>query len=151
MSAYEESVIKYESSLNRASREWHKARPDFEPDHQTIFAFDGGFRMAHEQQASTIATLEAKCKELEAALTRIANPIKAFIEDAEKDGCKLDGHAAISLAKDAEILKQWATSALSSANSIGGCGCRFESEDSNTVILCDECSKLPCHNPTQQD
>ena len=104
-----------------------------------------------ESQASTIATLEARVKELEAALTRIANPIKAFIEDAEKDGCKLDGHAAISLAKDAEILKQWATSALSSANSIGDCGCRFESEDSNTVILCDECSKLPCHNPTQQD
>ena len=30
---------------------------------------------------------------------------------------------------------------------IGDCGCRFESHDSNTVLLCEECSKLPCHNP----
>jgi hypothetical protein len=29
---------------------------------------------------------------------------------------------------------------------IGSCGCRFESEHSNTVILCEECSELPCHN-----
>ncbi len=25
------------------------------------------------------------------------------------------------------------------------CGCRFENEYSNSVILCDECSELPCH------
>jgi len=25
------------------------------------------------------------------------------------------------------------------------CGCRFESDASNTVLLCDECAKLPCH------
>ena len=27
------------------------------------------------------------------------------------------------------------------------CGCRFESLLSNAVLLCEECSKLPCHNP----
>ena len=32
------------------------------------------------------------------------------------------------------------------ANLIGDCGCRFESAESNTVILCDKCSLLPCHN-----
>lgn len=26
------------------------------------------------------------------------------------------------------------------------CGCRFENDHSNAVILCEECSKLPCHN-----
>ena len=31
-------------------------------------------------------------------------------------------------------------------NLIADCGCRFESSDSNTVILCDACSELPCHN-----
>ena len=32
------------------------------------------------------------------------------------------------------------------ANEIADCGCRFESDKSNTVILCDACSLLPCHN-----
>ena len=26
------------------------------------------------------------------------------------------------------------------------CGCKFESEHSNAVVLCEDCSKLPCHN-----
>jgi hypothetical protein len=26
------------------------------------------------------------------------------------------------------------------------CGCKFENEHSNAIILCDACSKLPCHN-----
>jgi len=29
---------------------------------------------------------------------------------------------------------------------ISECGCRFEDHDSNTVLLCEECSKLTCHN-----
>ena len=28
-----------------------------------------------------------------------------------------------------------------------GCGCRFEDDHSNTVLVCDECSKSPAHNP----
>jgi len=31
-------------------------------------------------------------------------------------------------------------------NLFSECGCRFENEYSSAVILCDECSKLPCHN-----
>lgn len=58
------------------------------------------------------AKLLARCKELEEVLTRIENPIKAFTEDARKDGCILNGGMAVTLAKDAEILKQWARSAL---------------------------------------
>lgn len=27
-----------------------------------------------------------------------------------------------------------------------GCECMFENETSNTIILCEPCSKLPCHN-----
>ena len=27
-----------------------------------------------------------------------------------------------------------------------GCSCRFTNDFSNAVILCEECSKLPCHN-----
>lgn len=26
------------------------------------------------------------------------------------------------------------------------CGCSFENEHSNAITLCDDCSKLPCHN-----
>ena len=26
------------------------------------------------------------------------------------------------------------------------CGCKFESYTSNTIILCADCSNLPCHN-----
>ena len=33
-------------------------------------------------------------------------------------------------------------------NLISDCDCRFESEKSNAVLLCDECSKLPCHTGT---
>lgn len=92
--------------------------------------------------------LEARVKSYEQALQRIENPVKAFIEDAEKEGCKLDGHAAISLGKDAEILKQWARSALTlrDKNVFSDCGCRFADDYTSTVILCDSCSKLPCHN-----
>lgn len=32
------------------------------------------------------------------------------------------------------------------SNKISECGCRFESEHSNAVILCEDCSKLQCHN-----
>lgn len=28
---------------------------------------------------------------------------------------------------------------------ISDCGCRFENHESNAVILCEECSNLPCH------
>jgi hypothetical protein len=31
-------------------------------------------------------------------------------------------------------------------NLIADCGCRFESDNSNAVILCAKCSELPCHN-----
>jgi hypothetical protein len=30
--------------------------------------------------------------------------------------------------------------------SIMDCGCRFESFESNTVLLCEKCSELPCHS-----
>ena len=29
---------------------------------------------------------------------------------------------------------------------LSGCGCRFENSYSNAVVLCETCSKLPCHN-----
>ena len=30
-------------------------------------------------------------------------------------------------------------------NLIADCGCRFEHENTNSVILCDTCAELPCH------
>ena len=30
------------------------------------------------------------------------------------------------------------------------CDCKFDNDYSNTVIICDECSKLPCHNPPKE-
>lgn len=35
---------------------------------------------------------------------------------------------------------------MSDENLISDCGCRFESDKRNAVILCDECSELPCHH-----
>lgn len=32
-------------------------------------------------------------------------------------------------------------------NIISDCGCRFENNEGNSVLLCEACSKLPCHNP----
>ena len=28
---------------------------------------------------------------------------------------------------------------------ISDCGCRFESMESNTILLCEKCGELPCH------
>lgn len=33
----------------------------------------------------------------------------------------------------------------------GKCGCRFENKHSNTVIICDECSKLDCHGANRPE
>lgn len=46
------------------------------------------------------------------ALENIANPIKYLQEEAAKDGCTLNGGAAIALAKDAVWLGGLAKSAL---------------------------------------
>lgn len=48
------------------------------------------------------------------ALERIANPIRYMMIDAEARGCTLDGHAAISIAKDPQYLMQIAKAALES-------------------------------------
>ena len=31
-------------------------------------------------------------------------------------------------------------------NLISDCGCRFENDNSSSVLLCAKCSELPCHN-----
>lgn len=35
-------------------------------------------------------------------------------------------------------------------NLISTCGCRFENDTGNTVLLCEACSELPCHNPNAE-
>jgi len=37
---------------------------------------------------------------------------------------------------------------LDEGNVFSGCGCRFENSHSNSVLLCDVCSELPCHSGT---
>jgi hypothetical protein len=63
-------------------------------------------------RAAKIHDLEVRILELENVLWRIANPVSAFQKDAEKEGAKLDGHAAIQMSNDASILQRWADSAL---------------------------------------
>ena len=29
---------------------------------------------------------------------------------------------------------------------IKDCKCKFENDHSNSILLCEECNKLPCHN-----
>ena len=53
-----------------------------------------------------------KSEECFRVLHAIAYPIKAMQEEAEKDGAKLNGGAAISLAKDANYLTGLAKSAI---------------------------------------
>ena len=33
---------------------------------------------------------------------------------------------------------------------ISDCGCRFENEETSSIILCEECSKLPCHGDREK-
>jgi len=61
-----------------------------------------------------IHDLELRVTKLENSLWRIANPVAAFQDDANKEGTKLDGHMALSMSDDANMLKQWANSALHS-------------------------------------
>lgn len=35
-------------------------------------------------------------------------------------------------------------------NLINTCGCRFENDTGNSVLLCEACSELPCHNPNAE-
>ena len=35
---------------------------------------------------------------------------------------------------------------LDDGNVFSSCGCRFENSNSNSVLLCDVCSELPCHS-----
>ena len=54
-----------------------------------------------------------RIEELEGALNNIENPITYLRREAEKDGAKLNGAAAVSLAEDASFLKGIARQALS--------------------------------------
>ena len=63
-------------------------------------------------RAAKIHDLEVRVVELKNALWRIANPVAAFQEDAKKDGAEINGHAAVQMSNDANILKRWASSAL---------------------------------------
>jgi len=54
-----------------------------------------------------------------AALDKIAHPIKHLQEEAEKDGCKLDGYMAIQLTQDANFYQEIADKAL---KAIANCG-----------------------------
>lgn len=58
------------------------------------------------------STPPATSNELLEALEKIAYPIKHFQEQAEKEGCKLDGRAAIALSNDANWLKGIAIAAI---------------------------------------
>ena len=59
-----------------------------------------------------IHDLEVRINDLENALWRISNPVSALQNDAKRDGADLNGHMAIQLSNDANMLKQWANSAL---------------------------------------
>jgi hypothetical protein len=59
-----------------------------------------------------IHDLELRIVDLENALQRISNPVSALQNDAKMDGAELNGHMAVQLSNDANMLKQWANSAL---------------------------------------
>ena len=63
-------------------------------------------------RAEKIHALEVRLTDIERALWRIANPVAALEKDAEKDGVILNGHMAVQLSNDANMLKEWAKSAL---------------------------------------
>ena len=69
-----------------------------------------------EKYCDKLAQLQSRISELEKALNRIAYPIQALQDDAEKEGAKLNGGMAIVISKNAEVLKQWAIDALSINN-----------------------------------
>ena len=54
-----------------------------------------------------------------AALNKIAHPIKYLQDEAEKDGCRLDGYMATQLTKDANFYQEIAGKAL---KAIANCG-----------------------------
>lgn len=55
---------------------------------------------------------QERIAEYERVLQRIANPIWALENDAIAEGNRLDGTMAVSIASDAETLRQWAEDAL---------------------------------------
>ena len=65
-----------------------------------------------KQKDATIATMQARIDALTAALKSIANPIAYLQQEAEREGYRINGGAAVSLASDAEFLKGLAKTAL---------------------------------------
>ena len=56
--------------------------------------------------------LAAQVERLRGALDGIANPIGKLVKEAEDAGADIDGVYVVQFAKDAEMLKGWARSAL---------------------------------------
>lgn len=81
--------------------------------------------------------LEAKLMALQAFI--ITNPL---FEDLPRNEKQLLREQAQVMDEYNDILK----SRIDLFNVISDCGCRFESNEGNSVLLCEACSKLPCHN-----
>jgi hypothetical protein len=67
--------------------------------------------------------------------------IRAFVagQSDSQDGKPCDSKSKTDSMWDAEYKRGY--------NQFSGCGCSFENSSGNSVLLCAECSKLPCHNP----
>jgi hypothetical protein len=84
-------------------------------------------------------------KELETKLLALhqficKSPIFEKLSDYDKQMLR---EQAYIMDQYSDILKE----RIKAFNIISDCGCRFESSESNSVLLCEKCSELPCHNP----
>lgn len=65
---------------------------------------------------AALEAMEIYANEYKKALEKIANPLKYLQDEAERDGCKLNGVMAAQLCNDANWLKSIATKALNTLN-----------------------------------
>lgn len=82
-------------------------------------------------------------KELETKLAALqqficTNPV---FEDLSRKEKQLLREQAQVMDEYNDILKE----RIKLFNLISECGCRFESVDSNVILLCEKCGELPCH------
>lgn len=101
------------------------------------------FRRKYKMRAHELRVIEEN-KELETKLLALneficLNPV---FEDLTRKEKQLLREQAQVMGEYSDILKE----RIKAFNLISDCGCRFENDEGNSVVLCEACSELPCHN-----
>lgn len=117
------------------------------PDHEGYISwspkeqFDNGYKKVPSNFMERVIDEKRDLDEKAKALSHFIGHSDAFetLDPAEQERLKAQNDL---MWQYSEVLGD----RIKAFNLISECGCRFESVDSNAILLCEACSELPCHN-----